>query len=51
VKKIKEFEEHFLLELENKFPEVLAEIKKGAITDESLKKVTELSSQLVPQYK
>ena len=51
VKKIKEFEEHFLLELENKFPEVLAEIKKGAVSDESLKKVSELSSQLVPQYK
>ena len=51
VKKIKEFEEHFLLEMENKFPEVLAEFKKGAVSDESLKKVSELSSQLVPQYK
>jgi F-type H+-transporting ATPase subunit alpha len=51
VKKVKEFEEHFLMELENKYPEVLAEFKKGGLSDESLKKVTELSNQLVPQYK
>jgi F-type H+-transporting ATPase subunit alpha len=51
VKKVKEFEEHFLLEMENKYPEVLAEFKKGGLSDESLKKVTELSNQLVPQYK
>jgi F-type H+-transporting ATPase subunit alpha len=51
VKKVKEFEEHFLLELENKYPEVLMEFKKGGLSDESLKKVTELSNQLVPQYK
>jgi len=51
VKKVKEFEEHFLLEMENKFPEVLAEFKKGGLSDESLKKVTELANQLVPQYK
>lgn len=51
VKKVKEFEEHFLLEMENKYPEVLAEFKKGGLSDESLKKVTELTNQLVPQYK
>jgi F-type H+-transporting ATPase subunit alpha len=51
VKKVKEFEEHFLLELENKFPEVLADFKKGGLSDESIKKVSELASQLVPQYK
>jgi F-type H+-transporting ATPase subunit alpha len=51
VKKVKEFEEHFLLELENKYPEVLAEFKKGGLSDESIKKLTELSNQLVPQYK
>ncbi|RYZ84250.1 MAG: F0F1 ATP synthase subunit alpha [Proteobacteria bacterium] len=51
VKKVKEFEEHFLLELENKYPEVLAEFKKGGLSDEAIKKVTDLSSQLVPQYK
>jgi F-type H+/Na+-transporting ATPase subunit alpha len=51
VKKVKEFEEHFLLEMENKYPEVLAEFKKGGLSDDSLKKVTELAEQLVPQYK
>lgn len=51
VKRVKEFEEHFLMEMENKYPEVLAEFKKGGLSDESLKKVTELSNSLVPQYK
>jgi F-type H+-transporting ATPase subunit alpha len=51
VKKVKEFEEHFLLEMENKYPEVLAEFKKGGLSDESLKKVGDLANQLIPQYK
>ncbi len=51
VKKIKEFEEHFLLEMENKHPEVLAEFKKGGLGDDSLKKMTELANSLIPQYK
>ncbi len=50
VKRVKEFEDHFLMEMENKLPEVLAEFKKGTLSDESLKKVTELSQSLVPQY-
>jgi F-type H+/Na+-transporting ATPase subunit alpha len=37
--------------MENKYPEVLAEFKKGGLSDDSLKKVTELANQLVPQYK
>lgn len=51
IRKVKEFEEHFLLELENKHPEVLADFKKGNLSEESLRKVTELSDSLVPQYK
>jgi F-type H+-transporting ATPase subunit alpha len=51
VKKVKEFEEHFLMELENKYPEVLAEFKKGNLSDDSLRKVSELSASIVPQYK
>jgi F-type H+-transporting ATPase subunit alpha len=51
VKKVKEFEEHFLMEMENKYPEVLADFKKGNLSDESLKKVAELANNLVPQYK
>jgi F-type H+-transporting ATPase subunit alpha len=51
VKKIKEFEEHFLLEMENKYPDVLADFKKGNLTDENLRKVNELAGGLVGQYK
>lgn len=51
VKKVKEFEEHFLLEMENKYPDILAEFKKGGLSDESLRKITELANQLAPQYK
>jgi F-type H+-transporting ATPase subunit alpha len=51
VKKVKEFEEHFLMEMENKHPEVLADFKKGNLSDESLRKVTELANSLIPQYK
>ena len=35
-------------EVETRF---LAEFKKGGLSDDSLKKVTELANQLVPQYK
>jgi F-type H+/Na+-transporting ATPase subunit alpha len=51
VKNVKAFEEHFLLEMENKHPEILAEFKKGTLADESLKKVAELAAGLAPQYK
>lgn len=51
VKNVKAFEEHFLMEMENKHPEILAEFKKGVLNDESLKKMTELASGLAAQYK
>jgi len=51
VKNVKAFEEHFLMEMENKYPEILAEFKKGTLADESLKKMTELTKGLTPQYK
>jgi F-type H+-transporting ATPase subunit alpha len=51
VKKMKEFEEHFLLEMESKLPDVLAEFKKGVLNDENKKKVANLAATLVPQYK
>ncbi len=38
VKKMKEFEEHFLMEMENKLSDVLAEFKKGVLTDDNKKK-------------
>jgi F-type H+-transporting ATPase subunit alpha len=51
VRKIKAFEEHFLMEMENKLQEVLADFKKGNLTDDALRKVTALANELIPQYK
>ncbi|RWZ89170.1 MULTISPECIES: F0F1 ATP synthase subunit alpha [unclassified Hydrotalea] len=51
VSKVKAFEAHFLLEMETKLPDVLAEFKKGQLNDESLKKMTDLAAGLYPQYK
>ena len=51
VKKVKEFEEHFLLEMENKHPEILVEFKKGNLPEDGLKKMIELANGLIPQFK
>jgi len=51
VKKVKEFEEHFLLEMENKMPELLLEFKKGSLPEEGLKNMVELAKGLMPQYR
>src|SRR5689334_2596528 len=51
VNKVKEFEEHFLLEMENKLPDVMAEFKKGNLPEDGLKKMVELANGLIPQYK
>ncbi len=51
VSKVKAFEEHFLMEMENKLPDVLAEFKKGNLTDESIRKTVHLANELIPQYK
>lgn len=51
VSKVKEFEEHFLLEMENKLPDVLAQFKKGNLSDESINKMVELAKTITPQYK
>ena len=51
VSKVKAFEEHFLMEMDNKLPEVLAEFKKGILTDESVRKTVKLANELIPQYK
>src|SRR6185503_3363953 len=51
VKKMKEFEEHFLMEMENKFPEILADFKKGNLPDDGIKKMVNLANTLIPQYK
>ncbi|RYY93908.1 MAG: F0F1 ATP synthase subunit alpha, partial [Chitinophagaceae bacterium] len=51
VRRVKEFEEQLLMELENKHPEVLAEFKKGGFSDDAVKKLTEVSNSLIPQFK
>ncbi len=51
VKKVKAFEEHFLLEMQNKYPDILAEFKKGNLPDDGIKKMVELAKGIIPQYK
>ena len=51
VQKVKAFEEHFLMEMDNKLPEVMAEFKKGNLPEEGLRKMTELAAGLAAQYK
>jgi F-type H+/Na+-transporting ATPase subunit alpha len=51
VKRVKEFEDHFLMEMENKLPDVMAEFKKGNLPEDGLKKMVELANGLIPSYK
>ena len=51
VKKVKDFEEHFLTEMTNKLPDVLAEFKKGQLNDASIQKMVDLAKGLIPGYK
>jgi F-type H+/Na+-transporting ATPase subunit alpha len=37
--------------MENKMPEVLAEFKKGGLSDDSIRKTVQLANELIPQYK
>src|SRR5580698_2555114 len=50
VRRIKEFEENFLMEMDNKLSDVLAEFKKGSLTDDSVKRMVDLANSLIPQY-
>src|SRR6476469_2241405 len=49
VKKVKDFEEHFLMEMDNKYPDVLAEFKKGNLPEDGVKKMVALANELIPQ--
>ncbi len=51
VKNIKAFEDHFLLEMENKLPGVIAEFKKGTLPDDGIQKMVELAKNIIPQFK
>jgi F-type H+/Na+-transporting ATPase subunit alpha len=50
VRRVKEFEEHFLTEMENKLPNLLGEFKKGNLPDEGLKQMVELARGLMAGY-
>ena len=51
VRRVKEFEEQFLLEMENKYPDILAEFKKGNLPEEGIKKMVDLAKSLIGQFK
>ncbi len=49
--RVKEFEEHFLIEMENKMPELLAEFKKGNLPEDGISKMVTLANHIIPTYK
>lgn len=51
VKNVKAFEDHFLMEMDNKHPELLAEFKKGVLPEDGVKKMTVMAKELAQQYK
>jgi F-type H+/Na+-transporting ATPase subunit alpha len=51
VRSVKEFEAHFLLEMETKHPEILNEFKKGNLPEDGLKTMSDLAKVLSAQYK
>ncbi len=51
VRKVKDFEAHFLLEMKTKLPNVLAEFKKGNLPEDGIKQMVDLANSLIPQYK
>jgi F-type H+/Na+-transporting ATPase subunit alpha len=51
VKNVKAFEEHFLLEMQSKHADILAQFKKGNLPEDGLQKMVALAKSLMPQYK
>ncbi len=51
VRNVKAFEDHFLTEMQNKYPDVLAEFKKGNLPDAGVAKMVDLAKSIIPQYK
>lgn len=50
VRRVKEFEQQFLTEMEVKHPDILAEFKKGNLPEDGLKKMVELANGIIPHY-
>ncbi len=51
VRSVKDFEEQFLSEMEIKYPEILAEFKKGNLPEDGIKTMVEFAKTIVAQYK
>jgi F-type H+-transporting ATPase subunit alpha len=51
VKNIKAFEDHLMIELESKHADILADFKKGNLSDVNVKKLTDVSKSIASQYK
>lgn len=51
VRSMKAFEEHFLMEMETKFPDILTEFKKGNLPEDGVVRMVELARSIIPQYK
>jgi F-type H+/Na+-transporting ATPase subunit alpha len=51
VKSVKDFEEQFLMEMETKHADILAEFKKGNLPEDGIKKMTDLAKNIMAQYK
>ena len=51
VKNVKAFEDHFLMEMDLKLPNVLAEFKKGNLPEDGLKQMVDMAKGLMAQYK
>ncbi|KIC92404.1 MULTISPECIES: F0F1 ATP synthase subunit alpha [unclassified Flavihumibacter] len=51
VRRVKEFEAQFLLEMENKLPNVLAEFKKGNLPEDGVGKMVDLARGIMNQFK
>jgi len=51
VRRVKAFEDHFLMEMETKMPDVLTEFKKGNLPEDGVARMVELARSIIPQYK
>ncbi len=49
-KYIRQFEEAFLLEMENKMPDLLNELKKGNLPEDGINKMVAIANNLIPQF-
>ncbi len=50
VKNMKQFEDAFLLEMENKMPDLLKELKKGNLPEDGINKMVAMAQSLIPQF-